>query len=223
MTMNESPGKPPDRKKDRHGRAVPPHDTRKDVPMRRFAESIDTEQLGVFLSSSGNERYETLFMMMGDPAYAALTFPSLCKKAGVTLHEMHSLYTDGMRQLALLKMSNALPDLMADVAEDAKTKMENCPRCDGLGFITSKEGDTRNCPTCEGKMKVRRVGDRQSRDLIFEAAKLIRQSGPLVAIQQNFTTGDSHMESILKKTRAITLDKPSVVGASSDHDKTETV
>ena len=216
--MSESPGSQNNQDHDKHGRKLSPL-TRKDVPMRRFSDTVNREQLQDFLSSSGNERYETLFLLMQDPAYSGLAFGTLCKKAGVTLHEMHSLYTDGQRQLALLRMSNALPDLMADVAEDARTTMESCPRCDGFGFIKTAYGGTRDCPTCEGKLKVRRIGDRQARDLIFEAAKLTKQSGPLVAIQQNFGGGDSHLESILNKTRAIALDKPSTPVVETHHEE----
>jgi hypothetical protein len=200
-------------KKDRYGRKVP-MDPGHDKPMARFAETIDQEALSSFLDTSGNDRYETLMILMQDPAYAGLKFATLCKKANVTLHEMQEIYANGMRQVALLRMSNALPDLMADVAEDARTRQETCPRCDGFGFIPYKEV-TRECPMCHGKLTVRRVGDKQARELVFESAKMIRQSGPMVAIQQNFNSGDSHLESILNKTRSIVLDKPTAIDVPS--------
>lgn len=200
-------------KQDRHGRDIPSEPSL-DLPMRRFAESIDRDALSSFLDTSGNDRYETLMLLMQDPAYVKCSFALLCKKAGVTLHEMQEIYTNGMRQLALLRMSNALPDLMADVVEDAKSHMENCPRCDGFGFIPTKEGATRDCPTCKGERVVRRIGDKQARELMFESAKLIKQSGPMVAIQQTFNTGDSHLESILNKTRTIVLERTPIAEES---------
>lgn len=191
---------------DRDGRYIPDQPAA-DKPMKRFYENIDRETFASFLDSSGNDRYEKVLLMIYDPAYASITFAKICQKAGVTLHEMQELYTNGMRQLALLRMSTALPELMADVAEDAKSRMENCTRCDGFGFIPSGDS-TRDCPTCKAVGSVRRVGDKQARELVFESAKMIRQSGPLVAIQQNFSTGDSHLESILKRTREIALEPP---------------
>jgi hypothetical protein len=207
--------------KDRYQRPIPSQPY-KDEPMRRFSEHVDREHLQMFLHQSGNDRYETLALMMGDPAFAGLTFATLCKKNNITLHEMQMLYTDGMRQLALLKMSNALPDLMMDVAEDAKSKMEACPRCDGQGIVPDTGDRTKDCPACQATGKIRRIGDRHARDLVFESAKLTKQTGPLVAIQ-NITTGDSHLEAILKKTRAIVLDKPNMPMLETSHDETKTV
>jgi len=222
--MKELPGK---RKKDHSGREVPTV-ARKDVPLQRFSDNIDKEKLSHFLENSGNDRFDTLMILMQDPAYATCNFTTLCRKANVTLHELQDLYTNGMRQLALLRMSNALPDIMADVAEDAKTRMENCPRCDGFMMLQQQDGSTRECPTCKGKGEIRRVGDKQARELMFESAKLIKQSGPLVAIQQNFGGGDNRMEAILKKTREIVLeppritedllDKPNVIDVQTDHE-----
>jgi hypothetical protein len=203
-------------KNDKH-RRLRETDPDKDLPMKRFAQHIDKDAMSQFLENSGNERFDTLMLIMQDPAYAKMSFAWQCKKAGVTLHEMQLLYADGMRQLALLQMSNSLPSLMADVTEDAKTHMENCARCDGFGFVPYKD-ETRDCPTCKSTGTVRRVGDKQARDLVFESAKLIKQSGPLVAVTQNFGNTDQRMETILKKTREISLEpsRPNAVGSGHE-------
>src|SRR5438552_362395 len=100
--MNALPAK---KKKntDRYGRERNER-PRQDTPMRRFSEAIDKELLQSFLDQSGNERYQTLVLLLQDPAHMHDTFSTLCHKANITLHEMQELYTNGMRQRALVHM-----------------------------------------------------------------------------------------------------------------------
>lgn len=171
------------------------------VAMKRFEHSIDKDTFEMFLEDACEEKFDTFLALMRDPAYAKKPLAQLAKMCHLTLSELQSLYTDGMRQLALIKMSNQLPDIMTDVAEDARTKMESCPRCDGRKVLEDK----RPCPMCKGAGEVRRIGDKHARDLVFESAKLTGQKQPLVAIQQNFV-GEERMENMLKKTRTIVLE-----------------
>lgn len=156
--------------------------------------------------------------MLSDPAYAHVSFATLARKANIALQELQEIYTNGMRHIGLLKMATSLPDIMGDVAEDAKTTMEVCPRCDGFKIVPAPDNQTRDCPLCKGKGEIRRTGDKHARDLVFESAKLIKQSGPMFAIQQNFGQMDTRMESMLKKTRQIVLEpkKPILTGSEGE-------
>ena len=177
--------------------------------MRRIEENVDMAQLRAFLEANPNERTDQLLIMMQDPAYIGNSFTRLCRKANVSFSELQELYTNGMRHLALLKVSNAMPDLMVDILVDAQSTMETCPRCDGYGKVASlnSEEKARTCPTCKGKKEVRRMGDTESRKLVLESARLIKESKPAFTLQQNFAVVDS-LESILKKTREIALEAP---------------
>ena len=193
-------------KRDKHSRPTP-NQSHRDMPALRFWNGIDRDAFEFALS--GNDKYAAFLHALHDPNYSRCSFPALLRRFNISLHEAQSLYTDHMRHLGLLAMSSRLPAIMADVAEDAKNKMETCPRCDGLKSIPYRQTETRNCPACKGSGEIRRIGDPHARDLVFESMKLIRQRGPLVAVAQNIGADglDSRMESILKLTRAITMDR----------------
>src|SRR5262245_10145355 len=94
--------------------------------------------------------------------------------------------------MALLQMCSQLPQVVADVTEDAKSHMHACPRCDGEKVVVSMRGNKstrKNCPECKGTGEVRIIGDKHARDLVFESMKLTGQKSPLVAMQQNFVSG----------------------------------
>src|SRR5262249_45121519 len=153
---------------------------------------------------------------LSDPTYARCSFPTLLRKFNISLHEAQSLYTDHMRHTALLQMSSRLPQVVADVTEDAKSHMRACPRCDGERVIEFTRGNKRirkNCPDCKVTGEVRVIGDKHARDLVFESMKLIKKhDGPLFAMQQNFVTRgddmgtlDMKMEDLLKLTSDIVM------------------
>lgn len=202
----KQPHKP--KKHDKHGRELP-NNPAADVPMRRFRENIDPDKLELFLGE--NEKYQLFLHALHDPTHAHLTFATICRKFSISLHELQTLYTDGMRHLGLLEMAANLPQVMVDVSEDAKSRMEHCPRCDGEGVVwfgSEANRQSKSCPQCRGTKEVRVSGDKHARDLVFESMKLTAQKGPLVAIQQNFGGGDgldARMEGMLKMTQQITV------------------
>lgn len=204
---------------DRHGRKVPMDPTR-DLPMTRFMKNIDMDCLVAFMEF--NEKYEYFIRDLVNPHYPGrkVSFNTLCRRHNISLHEMQVLYTDGMRQLGLLQISTHLPKIMQDVGEDAESRLVSCGRCDGQKTLVENELDedgkivgttSRPCPTCEGVGKVRQVGDKQSRDLVFESMKLTKQGGPMVAIQQNFGNSadglDVKMEGLMKATQGIVMER----------------
>lgn len=176
-----------------------------DAPYRRFAAEVNMELLESFLME--DPELESFARALRDPEYQEHSFISMCRRFSVSLSRLQTLYTDGMRHLGLLRMSTELPQVMADVAEDAKSRDIACPRCDGKMIIKSADGD-RPCHICKERGTVRIPGDKHARDLVFESMKLTAQSGPLVNINQNFKGGDDeNMASMFKMTQAITVGK----------------
>jgi hypothetical protein len=194
-------------KRDKHSRRIPEQANR-DIPAIRFWDKVDRDTFESALS--GNDKYATFLQALHDPQYSRCSFPALLRKFNISLHEAQTLYSDHMRHMGLLAMSSQLPAIMADVAEDAKDRMEPCPRCDGLKTVPHGQAESRKCPTCKGSGEVRRIGNEHARDLVFESMKLIRQRGPLVAIAQNIGIDglDGRMESLLNRTRSIVLEGP---------------
>lgn len=213
-------------KRDKHKRLMPDSPIA-DIPAKRFWENVDHSEVELFMQepqhcdpSTGISKYDDFCRALHDPNFSRFSFPMMLRKFNISLHEIQSIYTDGKRQLGLLKMSSALPQVMEDVSEDAKSQMVLCPRCDGdkveiivdarndKGKVTKSHEQT--CRVCEGAGKVKVPGDKHARDLMFESMKLTKlPGGPLVAIQQNLGGGgvslDSNVESLLKLTQQITV------------------
>lgn len=187
---------------DKHGRIVPKA-AHKDLPMRRFIESVDPDALE-FILASQDDKYQQFLLALYNPSNADRSFASIAKLHGVTLHELQRIYNDGMRQYGLIQMSNYAPRVMTDVSEDALSKMVNCPRCDGYGEVAGLVPDiNRDCPVCKGQKEVRAPGDPEARRLWFEAMRLTGK-GVMVAIQQNFGT-HNELEDELQLTQKIVM------------------
>src|SRR5215813_6057404 len=177
-------------KHDKHRRSTPdqPH---RDIPALRFWDAIDRDQFELALSDNAkNDKYAAFLQALSDPTYSRCSFPTLLRKFNISLHEAQAIYTDHMRHMSLLLLSSQLPQVMADVTEDAKSHMKACPRCDGDKVVVFTRGNKKarkKCPECKGTGEVRMIGDKHARDLVFESMKLTRKhDGPLFAIQQNF-------------------------------------
>lgn len=187
--------------KNRYTHGVP------DAPYRRFASEVNMELLEAFLMEDAE--LETFARALKDPEYQDYSFIALCRRFAVSLSRLQSLYTDGMRHLGLLRMSTELPQVMADVAEDAKSRMVPCNRCDGIGVIktggTEEDGGARECPVCKGGKTIRVTGDKHARDLMFESMKLTGQTSPLVSINQTFKGDDDGMAALFRVAQNVTL------------------
>ena len=214
---------------DAHGRHISANIS-DDIPIRRFRDAVNFPALLDVLET--NEKYDAIIVEL-KKSTGKSRLPSLCRKHGVTLHELQMLYTDHMRHLGLLGAANNLPRIIEDVASDALNKLVLCGRCEGSGeLITYEEDDEgekvevsrRACPTCEGVGRIVEMGDKHARELVFESMKLTGQKAPLVAIQQNIGGNglDAAMEQTLKMTQGITLNPiERVSNESMDEDKPE--
>lgn len=186
----------------------------------RFFDSVDVDRLHLFMTepahldpATGKSKYDDYLRSFADPAYNRLSHFTRMRKFGISVSELHQIYLDGQRHIGLLNLANRLPQVIDDTAADAESRLANCPRCDGETTVESTRGKQkimRTCPECEGEGKVKVAGDKHARDLVFESAKLIKQSGPLVAIQNNVQTNvssglDSRLEDLMKLTQSITV------------------
>lgn len=157
-----------------------------DKPFRTLMDAIPREDLMRALASQpqGSPFRDLLAEMTTDPGPG---IPPLlvtqCRKVGVTMPMVLNLFKDAKLTEGTIRMHAGLPDVMGDVAEDARSRMRMCSRCHGKGVVL-QDGKEEVCAHCEGTGKVRIVGDRHARDLMFESAGLTKKRGPL--IEQNF-------------------------------------
>lgn len=129
-------------------------------------------------------------------------FTAICRHHGLTYTSLVEIFSKYQLNNGIIRQMKHLPRVMEDVAVDAMSKAEPCPRCDGDGEVPdenakSEDGEikiriTKTCPLCKGRKEVRVPGDKLARELVYESAGLTGKKGPSVAIQQNFGAGGDH-------------------------------
>lgn len=169
-------------KTDKHGRQLTRNPS-EDKAFVNFWGTIDSEEVREALAASDNQRFQHLAEAMVSPTYKTYSLTTICYKLGVTLNEMVDVWRNLKMAQGTVRMVNHVPQVMEDVAVDSKSRLVVCQVCQG------KAGEE-ICGICEGTGKVREVGDKAAREILFESLGLIRKPrGPLVAFQQNFGTG----------------------------------
>jgi len=138
--------------------------------MKRLATTLSQDELVGALHSSADERAVRLLQMMGDPAFAQFSLGKLCQRVGLTSIDLLNAFRNYQLLRGIIEMSRVAPEIMADVAEDARSRMETCKGCQGEGMI-----NTRRCPQCEGEGVARVPGDYRARKLMFQTLRLIEK------------------------------------------------
>jgi hypothetical protein len=202
---------------------------RKDKIFRRLEATVPREELlSALAAASSDQRARTLFEMMLDPAFRTHSLPKLAKDVGLRYTDVLKLVRDYKLDQGLLAMASHLPQVMEDVAIDAKSKMVKCPACKGDGriVVTEQIEDpesekkrvivvpkldengavvTEHCFTCDGEGKLRQTGDSDARKLLFESMKLTGQRAPLVAQQFNLGAAGTMEDDVERVQDALTV------------------
>jgi hypothetical protein len=150
--------------KDKNRRSVPVRADR-DLPLNWFFEDVPRAGFDEALLLSGDKRFYRLHDALHDDAYRHTSPGMLCRRFGVSLHDLCGLWQQYNVSLGMIRMANHLPTVMQDVAEESLSREESCPRCDGIG---SQIGYAGGCPMCQGVGRVRVPGDPHSRRLLFK-------------------------------------------------------
>ena len=154
------------------------------APVENFLEAAGHDELMEALEFSPKERLQALRAAMLDPKPGS-SFKRNCAKYEVNLTDLVECCSDLQRARGVVAMLKHLPQVMEDVAIDAKSQTVYCQKCDGGGVIFVKDSDPKQCPQCKGKKEVRVPGDKDARNLVFEASNLKGRQAK-VQIQQNF-------------------------------------
>lgn len=200
---------------DRQGRKLNAQPVR-DKAVARFIETIDYRRLEMILAA--DPRCHTLLGMMKDPLVFAsgqgrLSFAAVMRRANVTLAEIQKIYIDGSKQLGVLELANRFPAIAADIGEDAKSRDEACPICQGAGVLpalgqeSEEMVDAEDCKSCKGKGTVRVMGDKHARDMVANLLGLGQKAGVtinnLLSQNANFGGGADRIEDLLAKTAQV--------------------
>ena len=193
------------------------------------SETLESRrELVIALDGHSDPRIQQVADMAADPHYGDKTVASIARSLGLSSKHIAEAYRDGKIQEGIVRTFKHLPEVMEDVAIDAKSKWRMCKTCKGSGVYRDPDlqqaiedipdGDDRGeakglvktseCFDCSGQGKVRVVGDADARKLVFETAKLTGQRGPLVAQQFNRLDGTESFESLMSSARAAMAPAP---------------
>ncbi len=137
--------------------------------MNRLADTLGHDEIAGALSSSTDERVHRLAEMMTDPAYSRFTLGKLCERVGLSSIDLLELFRRHKLDMGIVEMSRRASEIMADVAEDAKSRMEACKKCHGTGKVKDKNTEEMGrCLHCAGEGQVRVPGDYRARKIFFE-------------------------------------------------------
>lgn len=194
---------------------------RTDTVFRRLEKSLSREELEEIMASAPDERAQQLFRMLADPHIGKKSLPQLAKECGMTYPQVLQLITRHRMDQGMLRMTQHVPQVMEDVAIDAKSKEVTCPNCEGAKQIAvteivddekgkkiivqklDEEGVPvwKKCLVCDGAGIVRQVGDENSRKLLFESLRLTgRGSGQMVQVNVG---GAAAMEDTMASVRNV--------------------
>jgi hypothetical protein len=187
--------------------------------MKRFRERTSVQELHLFLGKE--KKFEYFLRMLTSATYADRSFAWVARKSGVSLQDLQSAYSDGKRHLALMQAAEQLPEIMNDVANDARSRMAPCSRCYGSGTEavppsrqetsdgSDEELQTQDCIECKGAGEVTVPGDKQARDLILKTTGMIGDGGMVLNMDNRSLTinqgqgGDDRIEDLLARTQEI--------------------
>lgn len=171
------------------GRSLRNYRPRIDKAMKTFYDEVNMPEFKAALEYSNDPKFQMLMFALGNPRLQSCSFAELCRRCQLSITDVTALWRNHQIQRGMLRMMNHMPQVMEDTAEDAKAHTHKCARCDGTGKL---EGETINkrinpvCPECHGDGKIRVVGDKDARQLVFESAGLKKApQGP----QFNLTIG----------------------------------
>jgi hypothetical protein len=195
--MNRKPGRPAILK-DKNRRPIPARADR-DRPMKWFFEEVPRQDFTDALQLSGDERFRRLHDALNDNAYGMTSFPTLCRRFGLSWSDCMNLWWEYNRLWGLLAILNRLPKILEDLAEDSRSHSGPCPVCDGIGNLTA-DGVGFRCVACEGG-KVRIPGDAHARRLLFEILGLIgpKRGHPAVTASEQPTRYPAYPISVEKE------------------------
>jgi hypothetical protein len=187
----------------------------KDVPYNAYLQELNPRQspeIQFALAASGDVRFHEFLERLDKPAHKNWSLATIAKSCDISLPQFHQFWQDAQKNIALARAQSAIPNVIADMAQDARSKKMTCSRCDGYGHVTdnSKSDDVngnkplRICPNCKGEGEVLEVGNTHARDKLLEVTGMVKKGGgAAVQITQNF--GGMGIESAVDRMSAISF------------------
>ena len=168
-----------------------------DIPYNEYLATLkprENKEFQFVCATASDIRFRNFVELLGNGWYKSYTLATLAKKCDISLPQFAEFWQSSQKTIAIARAQGALPDLFANLIEDAKTKDVTCSRCDGYGFVPESSNSDdgvpakiRTCPQCKGTGTQKEVGNLHARDRILEATDMRgKRSGGGIQITQHF-------------------------------------
>ncbi len=194
------------------GRGMMPSTGHQDPTYSRWLEHRDIDTLKMALAYDTSPKVVAFLAALIDPRRKETDITTLAKQHSIGLTEMMQVWRHYHLTDAMTVHIEGAPAIAADVVRDARSYEVCCPRCDGAGMIqvTRKTGqEWIDCIQCSATGSVRKIGDSQSRTLVYQTIGFTKAGG--VTFNNNVQANISTVESVIDE-----LDRlPSAIAVSS--------
>lgn len=183
-----------------------------------------------------NKQAEILHAFIADPRNDRVELSELCRKAGVSVPALWSMFKHGAfsraQVAALAKVAEGLPAVASSVMARAVEHLVRCPECYGRGRPPGSglRKTPPKCHMCNGTGKVPEAPDLKTQELALEIGGLYHRGGTggvhvnvtqeqqfqVAQVEQSFTDFQRNTDAVLFDTRPRAPDAPTEPPTNDD-------
>jgi hypothetical protein len=148
---------------------------------RKMETPEQRETIALVFRLSDKPAIQALARDAMDPLFKRTSFAALAERNALNIHMLSDEFKAIMRSDGLMRAAQHLPEIIEQVAVDAKSRDQACKVCNGTGMIESTIGKkkSRECVVCEGRGTKYVLGDIDRLKLLFETFGLSGKGGGL--------------------------------------------
>lgn len=161
--------------------------------LANFDEIVGRREMASALRYKGDPESIALAEELEDNENDAIRLFTLCRNARMRAADLITAYRDHQLAAGLTNIARRAPKILDDVAADAESIRVPCPGCDQTGEIITPDGMSIPCNACYGHGYIVKSGDKDARDLIWDALGM-KKGGQNINInmqQNNITPNDA--------------------------------
>ena len=160
---------------------------------RKMESPEDREFLLNLLSRSDHPQVKMMLLRASLPDFASTSLAKIMEDCGLNFHMISREITSLYKSEGFIRSAQHLPEIMEQVAVDAKSKESACKACSGTGKVrTGKNLAEESCKKCDGTGKVYKLGDVERLRLMFETFGLTGKAGGGVNVNLDLRQPSNH-------------------------------
>lgn len=114
----------------------------RDEAFGSYLEALDpagNQDVRMALLLSEDPRFREFISRVGTPRYKTVSLQAIAKACGIDLLEFNEFWQKASVQRAIALAQLRSVQIAGDMAEDARSRDEVCPRCDDLGWVNAPD------------------------------------------------------------------------------------